>query len=106
MHKIREHRSRQSCVTAVFEDRALSFILRNGATLEELSDRLAGLGQQHNGWPLAITVKFGSPSRNPGFQRSRRPAFEIGVSERGVDGLRQRMDAATVERANVEHSAG
>jgi hypothetical protein len=79
MHKIRQHRSRQSCVTAMFEDRALSFILRNGATLEELSDRLASLGQQHNGWPLAITVKFGSPSHKPDFQRSRRPAFEIGV---------------------------
>jgi hypothetical protein len=66
MHKIREHRLRQSRVTAVFEDRALSFILAKGATLEELSDRLAKLGRRHDGWPVAITVKFGSSSRKAG----------------------------------------
>ena len=62
MHRIREHRLRQSRVTAVFEDRALSFILGKGATLEELSDRLADLDRRHHGWPVAITVKFGSSS--------------------------------------------
>jgi hypothetical protein len=66
MHKIHEPRLRQSRVTAVFEDRALSFILAKGATLEELSDRLADLGQRHNGRPVAITVKFGSSSRKEG----------------------------------------
>ena len=59
MHKIHEQRLRLSRVTAVFEDRALSFILAKGATLEELSDRLADLGR-HNGCPVAITVKFGT----------------------------------------------
>jgi hypothetical protein len=63
MHKSREHRLRPSRVTAVFEDGALSFILARGATLEELSGRLADLGQGHNGRPIAITVKFGSSSR-------------------------------------------
>jgi len=63
MHTIRNRRLRQSRVTAVFEDRALSFILRKGATLEELSERVANLGRRHNGWPLAITVKFGSAWR-------------------------------------------
>ena len=69
MHKVREHRLRQSRVTAVFEDRALSFILAKGATLEELSDRLANLGRRHDGWPVAITVKFGSSSRKAGSHR-------------------------------------
>jgi hypothetical protein len=64
MHKSREHRLRQSRVTAVFEDRALSFILAKGATLGELSDRLADLGQRHNGTPVAVTVKFGSSSHD------------------------------------------
>jgi hypothetical protein len=63
MHEIREPRLEQSCVTAVFEDRALSFILAKGATLEELSDRLADLGQRQDGRPVAITVKFDSWSR-------------------------------------------
>jgi len=58
MHKIREHCLRQSRVTAVFEDRALSFILAKGATLEDLSDRLADLDRRHNARPVAITVKF------------------------------------------------
>ena len=69
MHEIREHSLQQSRVTAVFEDRALSFILAKGATLEELSDRLVDLGRQHNGWPVAITVKFDSSSRKAGSHR-------------------------------------
>jgi len=66
MHKSHEHHLRPSRVTAVFEDRALSFILAKGATLGELSDRLADLGQRHAGRPVAITVKFGSSSRQAG----------------------------------------
>ena len=60
MHEIRDSRLEQSRVTAVFEDRALSFVLAKGATLEELADRLADLGQRPNCRPVAITVKFGS----------------------------------------------
>ncbi len=63
MQETRKHRLEQSHVTAVFEDRALSFILAEGATLEELSDRLADFGQRQDGRPLAITVKFGTASR-------------------------------------------
>jgi hypothetical protein len=64
MHTIQQHR--QSRVTAVFEDRAHSFILGTDATLEELADRLASLGGRHNAWPLAITVKFAAASRKRG----------------------------------------
>lgn len=75
MYKIREHRLRPSRVTAVFEDRALSFILAKGATLADLSDRLANLDRRHDGWPVAITVKFSSSPRKAGSSRIRRPAF-------------------------------
>ena len=61
MHAIREQSSTQSRVTAVFEDRTLSFLLAKGATLAELSDRLADLDRRHDdGWLVAITVKFSS----------------------------------------------
>ena len=56
MHRFRV--GRESSVTAVFEDRALSFILAKGATLGDLSDRLADLGQGHNGSPVTVTVRF------------------------------------------------
>ena len=79
MHNIHEQRSRLNRVTAVFEDRALSFIMAKGTTLEELSDRLADLGR-HNGCTVAITVKFGTVKfgaswRQAGSDRSRRPGF-------------------------------
>jgi hypothetical protein len=78
MHKTHEQRLRLNRVTAVFEDRALSFILAKGATLEDLSDRLVDLGR-HNGCPVAITVKFGTAksgaSRKAGTRRMRRPGL-------------------------------
>ena len=79
MHKIHEQRLRLSRVTAVFEDRALSFILAKGATLEDLSGRLADLSR-HNGCPVAVTVKFGTvkfgaSSRKGGTRRMRRPGL-------------------------------
>ena len=77
MHQIRESRLEQSRVTAVFEDRALSFILAKGATLEELSDRLADLGQRQDGRPIAITVKFDSLSRKAGTGSIRRADFPL-----------------------------
>ena len=89
MYKIREHRLGQSRVTAVFEDRALSFILAKGATLEDLSDRLANLDRRHNDRPVAITVKFGSSPRKAGSARRHRAFLRTGVSGRDVDGLRQ-----------------
>ena len=75
MHKIREHRFGQSRVTALFEDRALSFILAKGATLEDLSDCLANLDRQQSNRPVAITVTFGSSSRHAGSPINQ-PAFE------------------------------
>ena len=72
MHKLYERPLRLNRVTAVFEDRALSFILAKGATLEELSDRLADLGQRQDGRPIAITVKFDSLSRKAGIGSVRR----------------------------------
>lgn len=87
MHEIiRQHPLGQSRVTAVYEDRALSFILAKGATLEELSDRLAELGQRRNGSPVAITVKFAFSSRQAGLYPIRRPDFGPRVSGRGADG--------------------
>ena len=78
MHEIHEHRLDQSRVTAVFEDRALSFILAKGATLEELSDRLADLGQRQERRPVAITVKFGAPTHKEAVNGSR--DAQVGMS--------------------------
>jgi hypothetical protein len=46
-----------SCVTALFADRALFFVLPKGATLEDLAGRLASL---HVGTPIAINVRLDS----------------------------------------------
>ena len=46
-----------SCVTALFADRALSFVLPKNATLEDLAGRLAS---SRFGTPVAINVRFGS----------------------------------------------
>ena len=46
-----------SCVTALFADRALSFILPKGPMLEDLVGRLAFL---HDDTPVAINVKLDS----------------------------------------------
>ena len=51
------HEPRSTRVTALFADHALSFRLPSGATLEDLADRLADLG---DGTPVAITVKLHS----------------------------------------------
>jgi hypothetical protein len=56
MRNLHEH-SQSSYVTALFADRALSFALPKGATLEDLADRLTQLGK---GEPLTVTVKLDS----------------------------------------------
>jgi hypothetical protein len=56
MRNLHEH-SQSSYVTAVFADRALSFALPMGATLEDLADRLIHLGK---GEPVTVTVKLES----------------------------------------------
>jgi hypothetical protein len=63
MHKSSEHRLGQSRVTALFENRAISFVLAKGATLCELSDQLACLARSHDWKAVAITLKVGSSSR-------------------------------------------
>ena len=63
MHKSSEHDVRQSRVTALFENRAISFIVAKGATLGELSDQLADLARSQDGRAVAITLKVGSSSR-------------------------------------------
>lgn len=77
MHKLREHRLEQSRVTALFDDRSLSFILAKGATLEELSDRLADLRQRQDTKPVAITVKFDLSSSKTGFEPIPRADFPL-----------------------------
>jgi hypothetical protein len=46
-----------NCVTALFADRELSFLLPKGATFEDLAGRLTSL---RAGTPVAINVKFDS----------------------------------------------
>ena len=46
-----------NCVSALFADRELSFVLPKGATLEDLVARLTSL---RAGTPVAINVKFDS----------------------------------------------
>jgi hypothetical protein len=54
--------SRPSRVTVAFEDGAVSFVLSNGATFEDLADRLDRLGERHYGKPVAIAVKLAAAS--------------------------------------------
>ena len=58
MLHIHPDESRPSRVTVAFEDRALSFMLSEDATFEDLADRLDRLGERHHGKPVAITVKL------------------------------------------------
>jgi hypothetical protein len=45
-------------VTVTFPDGALSFMLSEDATFEDLADRLDRLGERHHGKPVAIEVKL------------------------------------------------
>jgi hypothetical protein len=56
VQKIREQ-PHSNCVTALFADRELSFVLPKGATLEDLAGRLTSL---RAGTPVAINVSFDS----------------------------------------------
>jgi hypothetical protein len=58
MLNIHHDEGRRSRVTVAFEDSVLSFMLSNGATFEDLADRLDRLGETHRGKPLAINVKL------------------------------------------------
>lgn len=47
-----------SSVTALFEERAVSFGLSQGATFEDLAARLGNLSRRNHGALVAIAVKF------------------------------------------------
>ena len=54
------HRSdaHPSLVTAIFQDAAMWFEMPAGATLEELADYLADLGELHGGSPITVDVQL------------------------------------------------
>ena len=47
-----------SRVMAIFEDAALAFNLRRGATLEDLAEELGALGEIYGGMPLYVDVRL------------------------------------------------
>lgn len=51
-------KQQSSRVTAIFEDAALAFNLRRGATLEELAEELGALGELYGGLPLYVDVRL------------------------------------------------
>jgi len=54
--------SSPSRVTVTFARGALSFVLSEEATLEDLANRLDRLGERHPGKPVAIEVKLAAAS--------------------------------------------
>jgi len=59
---IRNDGSSPSRVTVTFADGALSFMLSEDATLEDLADRLDRLDERRHGKPVAIEVKLAAAS--------------------------------------------
>ncbi|MGO8915542.1 MAG: hypothetical protein ACLQJR_06510 [Stellaceae bacterium] len=53
-----EAKRRPSRVMAIFEDAALAFNLRRGATLAELAEELGALGKIYGGLPLYVDVRL------------------------------------------------
>ena len=62
MLNIRNDGSSPSRVTVTFADGALSFMLSEDATLEDLADRLDRLDERRHGKPVAIEVKLAAAS--------------------------------------------
>jgi hypothetical protein len=62
MLNIHNDASSPSRVTVTFAEGALSFMLSEGATFEDLADRLDRLGERHHGKPVAIEVKLATAS--------------------------------------------
>jgi hypothetical protein len=50
--------TKPSLVTVMFNDTALSFEIPAGATMGELADYLADLGEVHGGQPVAVDVQL------------------------------------------------
>jgi hypothetical protein len=61
-------------VTAVFDDHVQSFSMKGGATMGELSERLAVLGSQFDEWLVAINIKLGPIDDKAKATRVHRPA--------------------------------
>jgi len=53
-----EARQQSNRVMAIFEEAALAFNLRRGATLGELAEELGALGQIYGGLPLYVDVRL------------------------------------------------
>lgn len=53
-----EPKQQSSRVMAVFEDAALAFNLRRGATLAELAEELGALGKIYGGLPLYVDIRL------------------------------------------------
>jgi hypothetical protein len=62
MLNIHNDGSSPSRVTVTFADGALSFMLSEDATFEDLADRLDRLGERRHGKPVAIEVKLAAAS--------------------------------------------
>jgi len=62
MVNIHNDGSSPSRVTVMFADGALSFMLSEDATFEDLADRLDRLGERPHGKPVAIEVKLAAAS--------------------------------------------
>jgi hypothetical protein len=58
MQTIHRSEAHPSLVTAVFQDAAMRFELPAGATLEELAEHLADLGELHGGSPITVDVQL------------------------------------------------
>ena len=50
-------------VTAIFADGSQSFLLRQGATLEQIADRIDRLGTRHESETVAVVVKFAATAQ-------------------------------------------
>jgi hypothetical protein len=77
MHHIHQPCPELTRVTALFDDRSLTFLLAKGATLEELSDRLADLGRRQNRKPVAVTVKFDLSATKTGSEPGPRADYPL-----------------------------
>lgn len=60
MRHLHVERPPQNRVTAVFEASALSFELPPAATFEDLAERLADLGDRHDGTLISVDVRMRS----------------------------------------------
>jgi hypothetical protein len=62
MLNIHHDEVRPSHVTVAFEHGAISFLMSQDATFEDLADRLDRLGKRRHGKPVAIAVKLAAAS--------------------------------------------